>query len=387
MVECVFILGNHIQALGIARQVKVFGLPVYLFTESRFSVAKYSNCVARTFFYKDHRQLIDLICEKQNKLNLKPFIIPTNDELLYLLRNKHDELKSAFFIGTPSSFAIDLFYNKRNTYQFAEKNNIPAPKSWYPDNLEDVEKISKQIVYPVIIKPAVMHHFHKKLKKKAFKCNNQDELISTARSLHHIFPINQMLVQEFLEGGPQNLFSFGTFAVHGKPVVSLMANRIRQNPMTFGNSTTFAVTCNIQVIKEQAEKILHLTNYTGLAEVEFMYDEKTNQYKFLEINPRPWKWHTLSHAYGFGFVSEWINWLNNKPAFNPVFPDNSFAWVERFTDFVVILKEILKRKPILRHALSSYKTNKKIYAVWSWKDPLPAIMYILMVPILFFKRH
>jgi hypothetical protein len=66
--------------------------------------------------------------------------------------------------------------------------------------------------------------------------------------------------------------------------------------------------------------------------------------------------------------------------------NNKFAWIERFTDYIVIIKEILKGKFFVKEIIRSYKM-KKVYAVWSSKDKKPFFMYILLLPLLYFKRQ
>ena len=155
--------------------------------------------------------------------------------------------------------------------------------------------------------------------------------------------------------------------------------------MDFGNSTTFAISCQILEIEESARKILSATKYTGLAEIEFMFDEKNRVYKFLEINTRAWKWHSISEAFGWGFMSELIL---NRNDLKREFVDSNInrAWVERLTDFAVVLKELIKRRMKLKEVLKTYRISKT-NAVWNIKDIKPAIMYLILSPILFIKRH
>ena len=196
--------------------------------------------------------------------------------------------------------------------------------------------------------------------------------------------------QEFLDGGPKHLYSYGVMAAGGKPLVSIQANRIRQNPMDFGNSTTFAVTCDIPQIEAQSVRLLDETKYFGLGEVEWMWDEKTQQYKFLEINTRAWKWHTISNMLGFSFIGAMIDWFDGKSPLtdtpSSVTHSTPVAWVERLTDWTVVAKEILHGRMKLKDVRRSYKIPHES-AVWSWRDPLPGIMYIILSPVLYLKRH
>ena len=230
-----------------------------------------------------------------------------------------------------------------------------------------------------------MYSFHQLFGKKAFRCDDKKELLARCIDISEKIPVSSIIIQEFLSGGAKCLYSFGAFAVDGEPKAWVTANRIRQNPMDFGNSTTFAVTCQVPELEKIARKILKETRYTGLAEVEFMYDEPSKTFKFLEINTRAWKWHSISTGLGFGFLSEMVKFLNGqKGDFKE--SGTSVAWVERLTDFTIIAKETLKGKMNLFKAIRSYR-QKKVSAVWSWKDPLPGIMYLILSPILFIKRY
>ena len=384
MVKNVIILGSHIQALGLARQANAIGVEVILAIPDRYSVAYFSNTVSKVLLYNTEKELYGKICSY--KTNVKETLLfPTNDEVIEFLVKYYDEFNEAFYMGIPKPETVTLFSDKRNTYQFCEKNHIACPHSWYPDTIEDVKQIADEVDYPVIIKPSIMYSFHKLFGKKAFRCNDKNELILRATAIAKRFPLENVLIQEFLNGGPQYLYSYGTFAVDGVSRAAIMVNRIRQNPMDFGNSTTFAITCNIPEIKKIAEGILKLTGYFGLAEVEFMYDTKTATYKFIEVNTRAWKWHSISNQLGFGFLTEMIHYYNREVTETKLDFTGKTAWVERLTDFSVMAKEVIKGNLNIGEIYNSYKIKKE-YAVWSSKDKLPFFMYILMSPLLFFIR-
>ena len=231
-----------------------------------------------------------------------------------------------------------------------------------------------------------MYSFHATFGKKAYRCDNADQLLSIFNRIKEAnYPIETILIQEFLSGGPQYLYSYGVFAANGQSKAALIANRIRQNPMDFGNSTTFAKTCYIPQIEELSIKLLQLVNYFGLGEVEWMYDPQSGTYKFLEINTRAWKWHTISNQLGFSFIGAMIDFYNGKDTI-PIQSHETVGWVERLTDWTVVTKECLKRRVHLKNVCHTYKLPKE-NAVWQWSDPLPGIMYILMAPILYIKRH
>lgn len=382
MIKQVIIFGGHIQALGLARQAKAMGIHVSVFTEDSYSVARYSRAVKETVVFGNIDNLNDYLVPYQNTDTL---LFPTADQYVEFLDQNREDLSRHFVLGIPQKDVITLFGDKRNTYKFASKIGIPHPASWYPENINDVEKIAQEASFPLVVKPAVMYSFHKLFGKKAFRCDDKESLIAKCEEIGKKIPLSSVIIQEFLAGGAKSLYSFGAFVVDGEPKAWVMANRIRQNPMDFGNSTTFAVTCQIPELEESARKILKETHYTGLAEIEFMYDEPTKSFKFLEVNTRAWKWHSISTGLGFGFLSELIKY-ENKQVGDFKTSSVKMAWVERLTDFAIIFKESLKGRMSFWKALKTYR-QKKVSAVWSWHDPLPALMYFILSPILFIKRY
>lgn len=385
MIQRVVILGGHIQALGLARQLAHRGIEVVLIVHDWCSVARFSKAVARTIVCTTNEDVKTSIKEL-NLPNRSTMLFPTDDVAVALLQEEFEKLNEHFVLGVPDSQTITIFNDKRKAYPFVATNGVPCPACWYPDSLDDVMKISEDLPYPIVVKPAEMHSFHATFGKKAFRCNNAQELKAVYRNIGaKKYPFNKLLIQEFLEGGTKNLYSCGVAAANGEILASVQANRIRQNPMEFGNSTTYAITCENPQIQEQTEKLLRAVKYTGLGEVEWMFDEKNKSYKFLEINTRAWKWHTISNKLGFSFIDTLIRFYNGEtvPAISPSV--KPVAWVERLTDWTVIVKGIISGRIRLVDVIKSYRIKHES-AVWCWKDPLPAIMYVLLSPILYLKR-
>ena len=58
----------------------------------------------------------------------------------------------------------------------------------------------KSIAYPVILKPAVMHHYFKKATKKAIIVKNTQELIENYQIMRSIIDPSEIMVQEIIPG-------------------------------------------------------------------------------------------------------------------------------------------------------------------------------------------
>lgn len=384
MIKKIYILGNHIQALEVSRASYRAGIHVTLFSNYNFSITRYSRSCKKFVLYNHHAHLLDLLLKNEYK-SKEVLLIPTNDNMVHFLTKNYYTLKEHYSLSIASPPVIDICYNKIKTYKTAKALNIPIPESYFPVNIDELRFLNKHIAYPVIIKPAIMHAFFSQTGKKAYKCNNADELIKNYLKACAYIPSDEIIVQEFLPGGAQYLYSYGSFFANGISYAGLTANRIRQKPMDFGIATTFAITVVNKKIDDYAEKFLSGINYFGISETEFMFDPRTNEYKLLEINPRTWKWHSISTGANISFVEALIKYHNNEKI--PIHKNHieNLGWIERLTDTYVAISEIIKGRLSLKEYIKTIRIKKQS-ACWSWSDPLPALMYIILTPYLFFKR-
>ena len=98
--------------------------------------------------------------------------------------------------------------------------------------------------------------------------------------------------------------------------LKLVGRRKRQHPIDFGNATTFAETVDSSILIDYAHKILTKAKFFGICEVEFMYDARDNKYKFLEVNPRTWKWHLISEKAGIPFLLSLYKYFREGKSIN-----------------------------------------------------------------------
>ena len=376
------ILGNHIQSLGLSRLAAKVGLKVVLFNSYRACVTRFSNTCKQFIHFRDEEDLL----EKLLHSSPDSLLVPTNDEMVHFLAKNYDRLKQQFFLSIPSPRVVDICYNKINTYQVAKKAGIPIPESHFPANQDDILDLSTDLIYPVILKPAIMHKFHRTTGKKVYFCKDKSDLLENYKRIIEVIAPNEVIIQEFLPGGTKALFSFGSFFANGEVYGSFVANRIRQKPMDFGISTCFAKTIINPEIDNLASLFLKHIDYFGLSEVEFLYDQRTQQYKLLEINPRSWKWHTIANQLDMNLLGMMVNYLQQDPIEKKRNSLSDIGWIERVTDTYVVLGEIIKGKLTVKDYLQSLRIPKES-AAWSLKDPLPAIAYLLLTPYLLIKRN
>lgn len=383
MINHVIILGNHIQALGISRIANKLGLTVDLYSDYNLSLTRFSNTCTNFFRFRDQQDLFEKLLN--TKFTAKPLLIPTNDALIKFIDENYAQLAEKFLITQANNSVLNACYNKVLTYKTATAYNIPIPASYFPLTEIDVKNISSSLTFPILIKPGVMHRLYNSLGKKVFVCKDSEQLIRNYHTALKYIPKDEIIIQELIEGGAKNLFSFGCVAINGQIKAGFCVNRLRQNPMDFGISTCYAKTVVNERIEQLTRSLLGNLNYFGFAEVEFMYDEKINDFKLLEINPRFWKWHSIANKLDINLLKVMVDFYEGKEIHEKINKIKDIIWVESISDFYILQSEIRKGKISVKESINSLRFKTE-HACWSGSDPLPSIMYLILLPYLYYKR-
>lgn len=373
----IIIVGGHVQALGIARIIGRLNIPVIVLDNTIFNLARHSR-FTNQFIKYEKGKLLDKLNSFKNENNFQGFtVFPTNDEHVGILSQNKKGLDDFFIIASASWEVIEKCYNKRLTYKIAKQENIEIAKTWMPDN--EKELLNLQLTYPIIIKPAVMHSFYSQLKKKVFVCNNSDELLINYRLALTVIPAEEIIIQDIIPGGSEHLYS-ACFLFDGqKEIQSFVGRRARQHPPDFGNATTFAQIVDNDELLETSKKLLKAINYHGVCEVEYKYDPIDHIYKFLEINPRTWKWHSIAAKAGSNMLENYYLMLQKKEL-KKATPVKKASFRHLMTDIPTAI-----RYRILG-IFKKYPKYPMQYAVWSISDIKPGIFELLYLPYLIFKR-
>lgn len=379
------ITGGDFQALGALRTFARKNIPVIILDSdhciSRFS--RFKNKLFKSPHPAETESYLSFLIDLARRENIHGWVIlPNSDEAVYVLSKHKETLEEFYRIPTPCWETAQYVYDKKKTYKIAEKHDIPIPKTYYPENLERLMALNLQ--FPVVIKPSIRPNFYNKVKIKGFRINNREELVKTYKMVSSFIDPSEVLVQDFIPGGPKHLYSFCPFFKNERAITFVMARRARQHPMDFGQASTFAELVDIPELHNLSEKFLSLIGFYGIAEVEFMEDPRDGEYKLIEVNPRLWGWHTLAIAAGVDLpYILYQDMIGEKLEFR--MPSNHLKWVRLATDIPTAFSEIIKGNLKIGDYVTSMR-GKKEFAVFSLDDPLPFFAEIFMSPYLFIKR-
>jgi predicted ATP-grasp superfamily ATP-dependent carboligase len=320
-------------------------------------------------------EIVDLLIEAADTQGLRGSVLfPGNDEQVRIVAQHAAPLAERYVLTAPPWKTVECVYDKRLTHELARRAGLAVPQTYVPgsaDRLADLD-----VEFPLILKPAVTPRFLKYDTRKAYRADNRQELVACFQAMSRAIGPSEVIVQELLPDPSMNLFSFAGYFRQGEPVAGLSARRVRQFPADFGMYSTLVETVDVPELRDLATKLLQHLDYTGLAEVEFMWDPRQSCFKLLEVNARLWAWHSLAIAAGVDLpYVAFADALGESPPLGTV--RNGVKWVKLLTDVRGATHEIRAGRLGIREYLSSLR-GVTGFAVASRSDPAPFIAEVLL---------
>ena len=369
-----FILGIYPTSnLGAVRNLGRNNVPLIVLDVKKHQAAFYTK-YAKGFVCPhpkfNEEKYIDFLVDIGNQLSTKGVLIPTGDtETLALLRH-HDRLKKYYYFTMASFEKVNLFINKRQFYQYLEKQGISHAKTFFPKNENDIENASAELSFPCIIKPVYPTYFRFDFDTKLFVATSAQHLQSLYRDVHERH--HEVMVQEIIPGDASAMFGFNAYYDKcGTPHGIFMYRRIREWPLGFGNG------CYIQhvhepILEQITTPLIRKINYYGIVDAEFKRDSRDGLFKFIELNPRVWMQNSFPSRYGCNLP--YLAYLDaiGKPL--PETPKSTMKqtikWVYFLEDMQSVRAQIRNRSIRLRSILPAYSLRNE-HAIFAWDDPLP----------------
>jgi predicted ATP-grasp superfamily ATP-dependent carboligase len=379
------VIGGDYQGLGIVRNLAEHGIPIRIM-DYEPSIGRFSRYVQKSYrcpVADDELSFVEYLVAVADKDGLHKWVVyPTSDKVAVLLSKHKDFLARFFKIWTPGWRTMSEVYDKRLTKHLADRVGVAYPKTITYPSLDEIG--GSDIRFPVIIKPAFKNAFFDLTKKKALAVWNKKELIENFYEISQVVDPEELMIQELIPGSSNHQYSYCALFKNGEPKARLMARRARQHPMDFGQASTFVETVRVPELEDYSIRLLRELDYYGMCEVEYKYDARDKEFKFLEINARSWGWHSLGRRAGVNF--SYLLFLDQIGEEHFVEDYRiGIKWLRSMTDFPTFLKEWTGGRMRAIDYVKSLRGEKEL-AVFSLRDPLPFFVEIAMAPYLRKKR-
>jgi D-aspartate ligase len=369
------VIGGDYRALGVVRSLGRRGIPAWVVRSADdHGLAGTSRFSRRRLIWPDddesRLEFLSDLCKREGLDGWTLF--PTADATAAVVARHHDELAETFRLTTPEWSTFQWAYDKRLTYELAANLGVPHPRVFTPRDRSDVSRFSG--AFPVVLKPATKPRLNTP-RAKAWLVRDEAELHVRYDEIAPLVEPGALMIQELVPGTGGQL-SVAAVCRAGEPLVSTVAERVRQYPMDFGRSSSYVVTIEDREVEEVGRRIIAALRLDGLVEIEFKRDPRDGLCKLLDINVRVWGWHTIGSEIGLDFA--YLAWqLANDIPVVPVVVPPGLGWLRLTTDLPAAYHEIVGGR-LTVEAYVRTLVSRHQRAVAAVDDPLPAVLEVPM---------
>lgn len=379
------VIGGDYQGLGIVRSLGRQGIPVHVIDDEH-SIARFSRYTSSALRVRDLRSSENTLrallqLARQKELN-GCVVYPTRDETVAVLSQHRSQLSQYFRVPTPGWETIRWIWDKRNTYEMAQKLDVPTPRTWLFRNEGNLADIDGHL--PVAIKPAIKQHFVQATGDKCWRANTPSQLRQLFLRAERYVPADEIMLQDIIPGDGAHQFAYCAFFKEGRALASIVVRRRRQHPLEFGRASTYVESVDVPELERLSLRFLSEIDYYGLVELEFKRDPRNGEYCLLDVNGRTWGYHTIGRPAGVDFPALlFADQLDGTV--EPCRGRSGVRWIRLLTDVPTGAVGMLKRVfPPGSYLKSLWNWHEE--AVFSTDDPLPGMAELALVPYLFFTR-
>ncbi len=369
------ILGKYATTgLGVSRCFGEKKIPVLWFDSNSKQVgflSKYCKGVVCPHPKNNEKEYVDFLLSVGEKLNHKGILFPTGDIEVSAILKHRVKLERYYHIPMTDLKVTEILLNKQKFYQTLEKQGILHPRTFFPDDVSELESISKEARYPCIVKPVHSESFRLEFNTKFFKAESSQELIQEYRKV--ISKKQEVVIQEIIPGDAKHMCGFNAYYNKNfTPNGVFMYRRIREWPPVSGNGVLIE-NVGLPELEEIITPLVKKIKYYGIVDAEFKKDPRSGMFNLIEINPRCWM------QVGLPLICDvnlpYIAYLDalGKDVKNITPKKEHSKWVFMFQDIPSSLRDMLNGDLSIKKWINSYK-GKKAYAIFAWTDPVPFLL-------------
>jgi D-aspartate ligase len=355
---------------AIARSLGRLGIPVYGVHADQRSPAARSRYWRENYFWNiamaAPEKTIEWLLQLGRKVGSRPILVPTDDNSCLFLADYVDALKEAFLIPDQPAGLTRTLSSKKQMYYLCKKFGIPAAETSFPQNLDNVIEFSKNATFPVMLKGIDTLALRQRTGVKMVVVEDVETLLRRYKEMETPDSPNLML-QEYLPGTHTVWMFDGYFNENSQCLFGLTANMIRQYPAYTG-VTSLGVCYSNDIVARQTRKFMAAIGYRGPLDIGYKYDERTQQYKTIDINPRiGMTFRLLVDSIGMDVARALYLDLTGQPVLTGE-PREGRKWVVENFDLVSSPRYYRNGKLGIREWIGSYRGVEE--ASWFARDDL-----------------
>ena len=257
------------------------------------------------------------------------------------------------------------------------ERGLPVPRrlDWAEDGENSVGRAS----FPVIVKPTQKIAWHQsEMFRSLFGGAAKARVFRDGRELLADRDVREckdrLIVQEYIPGGDEQIYSFHGFADERSEVLaSFCGRKIRTFPKSVGESCYLELVHDAAV-SEAGREIIRKLGFKGVFKIDLKRDPRNGRLYLLEINARFNLWHHLGAVAGLNLPQVAYEYLVSGRVSLQDQYSTRYRWVDLTLDRKAF-RELRERREITLAGWLRSLLTPKVYDVFSWTDPAPALRW------------
>ncbi len=276
--------GEYRIALSVTRSLGRRGIPVAVLASSPYAITFHSRyCRHRILTPPDYRKG-EYLAFLEDLVRSREFSgILFCDDLAALHVGSHRDALAPHvpFLLPPQEY-LELAMSKKQMLRFAVDHGIPAPATAFPDAPEHLAESVRGLRFPLIVKGTrgdSSRHL------RIIRSGSGEELEKAFRLIHGLEAgqgIGEMpVVQEYVSG---EVYSAIVLCEHGTVHTQFLMRKILSFP-DWGGICVEGESVFHTIAMAAVNHLIAKVHWHGIAEVEFILDERDGAFKLIELNP------------------------------------------------------------------------------------------------------
>jgi D-aspartate ligase len=278
----------HHGGVGIIRSLGRMGVPVYGVVEDRFTPAAVSKFLSGALVWEtrglDTQRLLEGMAVIGERLNRPTIVIPTDDVAAILLAEQAATLQRWFLFPQQPVMLPRTLANKRELYLLCKRIGVACPEAVFPSSIDEVRKFIAHAGLPIVVKAA-----------ESWALPVGGRATSIARTSEEVYAVYRgaesqgrpnVIFQEYIApADSESWFYHGYRNMQSGCCVGFTGRKLRSYP-PFAGPTTLGKAVENDRLQQQAESLLQAISYSGIMDIDYLFDKRDGQYKLLDFNPR-----------------------------------------------------------------------------------------------------
>jgi predicted ATP-grasp superfamily ATP-dependent carboligase len=270
MNQAVIPFGEHFVSLAVTRSLGKKNIKTTVVSENKYAMSFFSK-------YCQEKKLIDYPITRYSQFSKNQIIMPIGEDLIIELAKNLN--KYQFTPAFPEYPVLEMAFNKKKLIDRAMELNVPSPETIYIEDDDAFEKKSKQMKFPIVIKPI------------RSRGGSGITFIESSDRFKEIYDdslkkFGPLILQEKIPYAER--YSVAILMNKDQEMKRCCVLQARRFHPIFNGPASFVETVNKPRLLELGEMLLQSIGYSGIAEVEFVIDSRNSEPKLMEINPRFW---------------------------------------------------------------------------------------------------